>query len=285
MRNDYKFWKLDKIISPQSWPAQSIGFLEHKGRKGGYRYRPEAHVGHELIYVDYGRVRLELADRREMLKAGEAMVIPAKTRHSICSDGEGAFSFLNVLFRGRRMKNVFGRVLGLSPKRRQTLTEIKNEGVNRFEHYREILLMKFNLFLLEWDREESQTILHASPMGENEWRHRETVVMRALTFLQAQVARPLDAEEVSRRAGVSPSYLRRLVRQGTGQTLSEHLKRLRVEAAKQMLMETDANIEEIARRVGYNSPSHFCTVFRKVSGMTAGQYARSLGAPEGNTPD
>jgi len=53
-----------------------------------------------------------------------------------------------------------------------------------------------------------------------------------------------------------------------------------VEAAKQLLLESPLNTNELAWRVGYTSAPHFCILFKKETGQTTTEYARSLGKPK-----
>jgi transcriptional regulator GlxA family with amidase domain len=116
--------------------------------------------------------------------------------------------------------------------------------------------------------------------GENRHRYYRDTVTKAMEYLEQHFSRPLDASKVARFAGVSPSHLRRLVHRETGMSLSGHLKRIRIESAKHLLMWSSDNIDKIALRVGYESASHFSTLFKRMTGMTPSDYTRSLGTPE-----
>ena len=52
-----------------------------------------------------------------------------------------------------------------------------------------------------------------------------------------------------------------------------------METAQRLLRESTDNISDIAAKVGYSSLPHFCDAFKKVSGMTPTEFARSLGNP------
>lgn len=259
------------------WPARAITYMQHKGKRGGYRYRYESHVGLELVYVDYGRMLLKLADRSEVLSPGDCFILPARTPHSVQSDGQRAFSFLNVLYRGRSLRGICGRVLHLPSEQQRAMGRLRDEAAAGLKHSSEILLLRFNLLLLEIDRGDQHAAMVGRAEAANEWNFRDAVVMRALEYLQGQPAAPLDAADVARAAAVSASHLRRLVMRQTGKTLGRHLQEFRMTAARRMLLESSSSVAEIARRVGYESAPHFCTVFKRLVGMTPGEYARSLG--------
>lgn len=60
----------------------------------------------------------------------------------------------------------------------------------------------------------------------------------------------------------------------TGLTPIAYVQRLRIEEAKRRLERTDAAVDEISWRVGYEDPAFFRRLFRRVTGMAPGAYRR-----------
>ena len=71
---------------------------------------------------------------------------------------------------------------------------------------------------------------------------------------------------------ISHSHLCDLFKDGN--TAKEILTAKRLEEAKRLLFEGDLFIEEVARSVGFTNASHFMKVFKKQTGMAAGEYRR-----------
>ncbi|MFB6366899.1 response regulator [Paenibacillus elgii] len=71
---------------------------------------------------------------------------------------------------------------------------------------------------------------------------------------------------------LSPNYVSVVFRQGTGETISAYLTRLRMEHSRHLLKDPAASIQEIARNVGYTDPHYFAKVFKKTEGLTPSQY-------------
>ncbi|WP_409343810.1 helix-turn-helix domain-containing protein [Paenibacillus sp. MBLB4367] len=71
-----------------------------------------------------------------------------------------------------------------------------------------------------------------------------------------------------------PSYIKRVFRKGTGISFSEYLSMHRMTVARKWLSETDMKISEIAERLMYNNSQNFIRQFRKVEGMTPGDYRK-----------
>lgn len=85
----------------------------------------------------------------------------------------------------------------------------------------------------------------------------------------------LTLEKCSIRINYHPQYISRVFRQETGVTFADYLSQYRLEVAKRWLKETDLTITDIAEKLKYNNPANFIRYFRKMEGMTPGQYRDS----------
>ncbi len=262
------------------WPAQSIRQLGHKGKKAGYKFPRKSHSkSHEISYVDYGRMFLELDNSSLVLASGECVLIPAHTSHSTQSEQNRPFSFLNIMYDGRCPAALSKKRLVLTPEERKLMADLKQESESHAPYHGDMLLLKLNLLLLSLARNHRKQLANLPIVGTNRTTHNHQIASRALGWLEAHLQEPLNPEAAAQHAGVSASHLRKLMKQETGKSLSQHLKTLRVELAKQLLMESPLNMNELAWRVGYTSAPHFCTVFKKETGKTATEFAKSLGQP------
>ena len=277
MQNDHS---IKKAGGSTRWPAQSIRFVEHKGKKAGFQFPRMTHRSHEISYVDYGRMLLTLGKKETILSAGECIVIPSGTQHAIQSVEDRPFSFLNVMYSGRCPPALAQKTLPLSPEERRLMADLKHESESAAPFHGDVLLLKLNLLLFSMDRNRRHKWVNIPVSGANRMTHNQQIVTRALAWLEEHLQKPLDPAAAAQHAGISPSHLRRLLKKETGKNLSQHLKTLRVEAAKQLLLESPLNTNELAWRVGYSSAPHFCTLFKKETGQTTTEYACSLGKPK-----
>jgi AraC-like DNA-binding protein len=95
---------------------------------------------------------------------------------------------------------------------------------------------------------------------------------RILNYLDEHYCKEIDFQEMAAEIGISYSYMRRIVYEETGQSLIDHLNKRRIERAKQMLVETNLTIGEIAFEIGYKNAQSFNRFFRKFEGMTPSHY-------------
>ncbi len=81
-------------------------------------------------------------------------------------------------------------------------------------------------------------------------------------------------QELADALHISSQYFSRLFRRETGESFSGYSIRLRIETAKKCLTTSGLTVEQIGKKVGYDSEKHFYTVFRKMTGMSPAQYRR-----------
>lgn len=73
---------------------------------------------------------------------------------------------------------------------------------------------------------------------------------------------------------LSPNYLSKLFRKETGASLSEYIQSERMSLAKQLLLQDQLSISQIAAETGYPSFAHFSKQFKKFVGMTPNEYRK-----------
>lgn len=99
-----------------------------------------------------------------------------------------------------------------------------------------------------------------------------TPISLAARFLETHFAESISVKEAARAACVSESHLTRLFRTQTGCPPYEYLIRLRVDAAKRMLRQTDEPLAEIASACGFGTVSGFIDLFRAREGLSPGKF-------------
>ena len=101
------------------------------------------------------------------------------------------------------------------------------------------------------------------------------VVARALRFLWDNFERDLSVPDVAAHVGVNRRMLERAFREELGSTVREELRRRRLNAACEMLRDSDDSIAEIAARVGYRSTQYLHRAFLAAYGVTPRGYRLS----------
>lgn len=97
-------------------------------------------------------------------------------------------------------------------------------------------------------------------------------VEQVIFVLKQNLAEPPSLEALGRKIGCSHFYLSRIFSAHTGQTITQYLRRLRMERAAELLKSGEHNVTEAALEVGYNSLSHFSAAFHETFGCCPGLY-------------
>ena len=97
-------------------------------------------------------------------------------------------------------------------------------------------------------------------------------VEKAKHYLTDHLTQEIRTDDIAEAVGLSPYHLSRLFKTHTGLTLREYLTRERIEAAKQLLLESRLQVAEIAERCGFGSCSYFIKQFRSHFGATPKNY-------------
>ncbi|MFB6945072.1 AraC family transcriptional regulator [Streptomyces sp. NPDC060286] len=106
----------------------------------------------------------------------------------------------------------------------------------------------------------------------------DPVVGQALRLLQRDPAHAWTVAGLAARTGVSRAGLARRFTELVGEPPMAYLTGWRLAVAADLLRETDATVESVARRVGYSQSFAFSTAFKRVRGVSPQEY-RSGGLP------
>ncbi|MDP9968153.1 AraC family transcriptional regulator [Variovorax beijingensis] len=98
---------------------------------------------------------------------------------------------------------------------------------------------------------------------------------RIVDYIEADLSRPFTIEDLARVAGVSPRHFIRAFRESSGQTPLRFVYSLRLERAKEFLLDPRRTATEIALDCGFSHAQHFSTAFKQATGMTPSEFRRA----------
>jgi transcriptional regulator GlxA family with amidase domain len=138
-----------------------------------------------------------------------------------------------------------------------------------------VALARFQL--LQWHRE-GQAAFHVfdPPMD-----HGDAAIAAAQRWIADNVAVASPVEHMVEQSGLTPRTFKRRFSAATGETPIAYVQRTRVERAKRRLEHSTDSIEEISWSVGYEDPASFRRLFKRLTGLTAGEYRRRFRLPVG----
>jgi len=102
------------------------------------------------------------------------------------------------------------------------------------------------------------------------------MISRARAYIKDNQAEDLSLGQVARAVNTSTFYFCKMFKKATGLNFTEYLSRVRVEKAKNLLLNPNLRVSEIAFEVGFQSLTHFNRVFKKITGQSPSEYRTRL---------
>lgn len=97
---------------------------------------------------------------------------------------------------------------------------------------------------------------------------------RVLDHVDANIAESLTLAELASVAGMSRMHFASQFRKATGLRPHDYVLRKRIEHAQHLLVTTSQSLVDVALSVGFQTQSHFTTIFKKIVGNTPYQWRR-----------
>lgn len=102
----------------------------------------------------------------------------------------------------------------------------------------------------------------------------DDVVSQALQFISAHHAGPLRIGAIARHVATSERTLQRRFATAVGHSVVREILLQRVRRAKQLLVDTERLVKQIARECGFPDSQRFCRTFQRIEGMSPMAYRR-----------
>lgn len=132
------------------------------------------------------------------------------------------------------------------------------------------------MFALQWHQDGLAPYI----VFEGKSDHGDAEIASAQQWLVRHFSVAHPVEEMIKRSRLAERTFKRRFASATGLPPLEYVQRLRIEDAKRRLERTDAPIDEISWRVGYEDPAFFRRLFRRTTGMAPGAYRKRFRIPD-----
>src|SRR3954468_8515048 len=113
-------------------------------------------------------------------------------------------------------------------------------------------------------------------------RLRTSLFQEAAEIVDREYASDLSLDDIARRVASSRRQLQRAYAEIGETTFRDHLTRVRMQKAAEMLQSRALTVREVAHRVGYRQPAQFAKAFRRYQGVAPSDF-RAGTRPDGAT--
>lgn len=133
---------------------------------------------------------------------------------------------------------------------------------------REIAILASKAFSIDIDRDSQSAFI----IFEGQKDHEDDKVIQAQKFIEENYEKKILVDDLADTVALSRRTLERRFKKATSNTVTEYVRRVKVEAAKKSLETTPKNVSEVMYDVGYSDNKSFRNLFRRITGLTPIEY-------------
>jgi len=244
---------------------EAIEALKHRIRLGKGVVIPYSSLNMEkasLVYDYPIRIEHELIDAIKNSDLNEAMSVFDQWMEQAINKGQSPGEYQLSLVRLLNRLLIARQEAGLS---------LDGSGSYKITLYEEALSLHVSEEIKEWFKEKL-----IGPLQQLYWGRRQSqdqnLSEKIISLIQSHYDMEFTLEDCADKLHYNASYLSNVFKRETGLTFTEYLASYRLQMAKQMLVETNMPIKDIAEKLKYTNSHNFIRSFRKQEGMTPGQY-------------
>lgn len=240
------------------------------------------HDGYELIYVKKGMLMFWIEERKVTLKNGELLIIKPFKKHKfeVISDVKAEFIVLGFQLRNetkKKLRDVYGFI-----------EEVEN-NVNDYYYIK--VKKKSNIFLcleilLEEAKKNTKSLLQhlkclelfiyiTREMSKNSYKYmsdNSLIAKKIKEIIEKNYQYDIKIGDIAKELYITESNLCRIFKKEFGMLPKEYLLKLRIEKAKEYLLQDALKVGEVALICGFSSIQRFNEVFKKYTNLSPKEF-------------
>lgn len=242
-----------------------------------FRERPAGSSQLILIYCVEGQGEVRLKETTHVVSADHCFIIPAGMSHSYHSDEQNPWSIYWIHFSGLKSSS-YARFAGQVVPIERSKTSRISDRVDLFSEIFRNLDRGFSVETLEYVNLCLPHLLasftHLSQFRLIKESGEKDPVAQSINFMLEQLTKKLKLDEIATETGLSASHFSRLFQNRTGHSPIDYFIQLKIQRACRLLDNSGWMIADVAREMGFEDQFYFSRVFRKVMGMSPGEYRK-----------
>lgn len=275
--------------------SQSAGMPLLSGNKHSrfHAYPPHIHPWVELVYMYSGSCTQLVNENPITLRAGQVLLLDQNTIHSLPVLGYNDI-LLNIIIRKEYLTSGFFSRLSQKNLLSQFFVNTITEGLSHdsymffpCENSRRLPLYVQEYFcelyepsacasdilssLLTLILTELIQVCSAATVEHDLKNTQDTSVLPILKYIEQNYAE-ISLKQTAAYFSLNPNYLSNLLKARTGSSFQQLVHRQRMIATRQLLLNSQLSVREIARRVGYENTSFFYKKFTEDTGCSPADY-------------
>lgn len=276
---DERFYKT--YTHSASETAKQLWFFVHS--VGWFQCKPQYDMNRQLFdfqlkYVIRGHGKVQWHGKTYSVGPGDIFYLDLNQKHRYYADPKDPFEVLWVHFGGVQANDYFhlldGNTYPIFTVHNPEATEALFHQLYETFKYRQvgqeaiasaiITQILTNLIILRMKGGEQQPTLEAPSYPES--------IQQAIYFMENNFSYPLKLEDIAKETMLSTYYFSRLFKRATGYSVMEYLQKFRMNQAKNLLINKNISINEVASQCGFSEQSYFGKMFKRYEKQTPRAY-------------
>ena len=252
----------------------------------------ESHNFWEFVYVDKGEITAVAEKTSFILKHGDIIFHKPNEWHTLYANGEVAPNIVIVTFHSSSaaMRFFENKIMKVGQKEKNIITEIINEYLKSFstpvddtfttsltrkkcgvfggEQMIKILLEQLLISMMRGSDIPGQTVGKTTRLDAN--------LNLMIGYMENNLYGDISVDDVAKYAGISRSAVAQIFRSELGCGPNQYFIKMKIDRAKEYIREGNHNFTQIASMLGYSGIHYFSRQFKKVTGTSPMEYARSI---------
>ena len=269
--------------------------LERMIRKGHFNmHGKHFHNQYEIFYLLEGERRFFFDNRSYLVKGGSLILVDENSIHMTTANSEREIGHDRIilyverdkmkefdrLFPNLNLVKFFHQHYGVFPLNERQQREfinlyirLQDEFDSRKRNYRAMIETEIIQYFIRFMRENhtpatEQTDVSAPSKYQN--------IYAVADYISEHFDETITLDLLADQFYISKYYLSRTFKEITGYGISEYLNIHRIREAKRLLEETDLSVQQIARKLGYESITYFEKVFKTYMTMSPLKYRKTM---------
>jgi len=227
-----------------------------------WEMKVHSHSFHQMIVLLRGKMHVRIARKDFYAQTGDVLLYPAGFSHKECSDRNDPVESIYFGWKGDVRKlpllahDLNGRIRLLA----RWLYEEREHLSPYSSSLQETILQ---VIIREFLRTSSK---------------KHDLIRTVRNFMRDHLEKTMTLEGLAQQVGISKYHFLRKYKNLTGRTPMEDLRRVRVEAAKELILTTNLPLKAIAPKVGFANEYHLSRMFRKYLNLTPRYFRKNEGS-------
>lgn len=214
-----------------------------------------------LVFLKNGNIRYEIDEKEINLSSGDVLFVPQGSKR----------------FRDKTEQKIEHFVFNFHTERPVCLPTVMHNGINSAVFSLLAAYEVINENPQHDHREKNEHLLECLLLIMQDYSDSQNyhpLTRRILSHIHSHYSAKITLQDIGVLTFFSPIYCDTVFKTDTGTSIIEYVISLRIEKAKQLLLEDETSIKEIAESVGFHDCNYFSRVFKKRVGLSPSNYRK-----------